>query len=113
MQSTDPVPAIRRRLPGSTVIDASVGADGNCNGRHEGNPDSPIKPGANSPIMRAKIAVSGSPAGLESPICPASRAHLRFGFNQIPPGKTIISARPIITYWGQSGDRMIPNTNSL
>ncbi len=101
---------IRRGLPGSTVIDASVGADGNCNGGHEGNPDSPIKPGSNPPFTRGEDTSLwvASQSGIADFPCFA-RAYLRFNLDQIPRGKTIINARLIVTHWSQSGDINAPN----
>lgn len=57
MAGDNSVTYIRRGLPGGTVIDASVGADGNCNGGREGAPDSPIKPGSNPSITRGEDTI--------------------------------------------------------
>ncbi len=96
---------IRRGLAGSIVADAGVGADGACNGGHEGNPDSPIKPGSNPPIARGEdtsVWVASQAAITDFPCF--ARTYLRFGLDQIPAGKVIISARLTMTHWSQSGD---------
>lgn len=110
---TEGTTTIRRGLPGSSVIDANVGADGACNGGHEGNPDSPIKPGSNPQITRGEDTSVwvASQSGITDFPCFA-RTYLRFGLGQIPAGKIIISARLYMTHWSQSGNLNDPNPDN-
>lgn len=95
---------IRRGLGNSTVIDSNVGGDGNCNGGHEGDPNSPLKRDSNPQITRGEDAdmFLASQAGITDFPCFA-RGYLRFSLDQVPPGKVITGARLTMHMISQSG----------
>lgn len=95
---------VQRGLPGSTVIDSTVGDDGNCGAGHEGNPDSPLKPSDQQITQGEDTSLYiGSEAVMTHLPC-FGRGYLRFNLNQVPPGKVIISAQLTLYHWSQSGD---------
>ncbi|HMP41753.1 MAG TPA: DNRLRE domain-containing protein [Roseiflexaceae bacterium] len=94
---------VQRGLPGSTVIDSTVGDDGSCGAAHEGDPNSTLKPSNGQPHGLDTSLYIGAEAVMTHLPC-YGRGYLRFNLNQVPPGKVIISAQLTLYHWSQSGE---------
>lgn len=84
---------IRRGLGSSVVADAYVGGDGNCDGGYLGGGD--INHGSEGLFVASQSLVADFPCW--------SKSYLRFGLEEIPPGKTILSATLTLHLWGNAG----------
>jgi len=92
---------IRRGLAGS-VEDAWVGGGGNCTGGHEGDPEHDNYGDDTSLYIENQSQIADFTC--------FSKSFLRFSLDDIPPGKTIISATLTLHHWGNArGDLAQPS----
>lgn len=84
---------IRRGLGNSTVADAYVGGDGNCDGGYLGGGD--INHGDEGLFVANQSLVADFPCW--------SKSYLRFDLDGIPAGKVILSATLTLHLWGNAG----------
>ncbi|MGD1992634.1 MAG: DNRLRE domain-containing protein [Anaerolineae bacterium] len=85
---------IQRGLGESIVEDAWVGGGGTCSGGHEGDPDQDNHGGDTSLFVENQSLIADFPC--------FSKSYLRFRLDDIPPGKTIISASLRLHHWGNA-----------
>jgi hypothetical protein len=85
---------IRRGLGTSVVEDAWVGGGGNCSGGHEGDPDHDNHGSDTSLFVESQSLIADFPC--------FSKSYLRFGLDDIPPDKVIISATLTLHHWGNA-----------
>jgi len=96
-----PVPAVaqgttfvRRGLGDSVVEDAWVGGGGNCTGGHEGDPEHDNYGDDTGLYVENQSLIADFTC--------FSKSYLRFTMDDIPPGKTIISATLTLHHWGNA-----------
>ncbi len=99
--AADGTVTIRRGLGASVVEDAWVGGGGTCGGGHEGNPDSDNHGSDTSLYVENQELIADFPC--------FSRSYLRFGLDDIPAGKIIISATLTLHHWGGASSSAQPS----
>jgi len=93
---------IRRGLGSSVVEDAWVGGGGECTGGHMGDPDQDNYGDDTSLYVENQSLIAD--------LTCFSKSFLRFGLDDIPPGKVIISATLTLHHWGNArGDLAQPS----
>ena len=93
---------IRRGLGESTVEDAWVGGGGGCTGGHEGDPEHDNYGGDTGLYVENQSLIADFTC--------FSKSFLRFDLDDIPPGKTIVSATLTLHHWGNArGDLAQPS----
>ena len=85
---------IQRGLGESVVEDAWVGGGGTCSGGHEGDPAQENYGGDTSLFVENQSLIADFPC--------FSKTYLRFRLDDIPPGKTVISATLSLHQWGNA-----------
>lgn len=85
---------IQRGLGTSVVEDAWVGGGGTCSGGHEGDPEHDNYGGDTSLFVENQSLIADFPC--------YSKSYLRFHLDDLPPGKTIISATLSLHHWGNA-----------
>jgi hypothetical protein len=85
---------IRRGLSDSLVEDAWVGGGGSCDGGHEGDPEHDNYGGHSDLYVANQSKISDFTC--------YSKSFMRFHLDDIPPGKTIISATLSLHHWGNA-----------